>query len=105
MMTPASIAAKHDPQSSLQRYFGAAMERVSAFLAFMDEITLESVRAYWGRRMSFSPYGRLYLQPIANGDRWTISAHSHRKLLHLLVFIIIRPRESPHHISPARTLP
>jgi hypothetical protein len=50
-MTPASMTARYNRQSSLQRYFGAAMEQVNAFLAFLDEITPDGLRAFWGRRM------------------------------------------------------
>jgi len=51
-MTPASMAAKNNPHSTLRRYFGAAVEQFGAFLAFMNEITLEGLRAFWGRRQS-----------------------------------------------------
>ncbi|KAK5454121.1 hypothetical protein LTS15_006121 [Exophiala xenobiotica] len=43
------MTARYNRQSSLQRYFGAAMEQVNAFLAFMDEITPDGLRAFWGR--------------------------------------------------------
>ncbi|KIW90259.1 uncharacterized protein Z519_08903 [Cladophialophora bantiana CBS 173.52] len=52
LMTPASMAAKSNPLSSLRRFFGAAIEQLGAFLAFMNEITLEGLRAFWGRRKS-----------------------------------------------------
>lgn len=50
LLMPASISAKGNPQSSLRRYFGAAIEQVGAFLAYMDEIELNTLRAFWGRR-------------------------------------------------------
>ncbi|KAH0841262.1 putative Zn(II)2Cys6 transcription factor (Eurofung) [Fonsecaea pedrosoi] len=50
LMTPASMAAKNNPLSSLRRFFGAAIEQLRAFIAFMNEITLEVLRAFWGRQ-------------------------------------------------------
>ncbi|KAL2427591.1 hypothetical protein ABEF91_002113 [Exophiala dermatitidis] len=49
LMTPASMAAKNNPHSSLRRFFDAATEQFSAFLAFMNEITPDGLRAFWGR--------------------------------------------------------
>ncbi|EXJ82430.1 hypothetical protein A1O3_06243 [Capronia epimyces CBS 606.96] len=49
LMTPASMAAKGNPHSSLRRYFEAAIEQFSDFLDFMDEITPDGLRAFWGR--------------------------------------------------------
>nr|KAK5445832.1 hypothetical protein LTR18_003751 [Exophiala xenobiotica] len=60
LMTPASMTARYNRQSSLQRYFGAAMDQVNAFLAFMDEITPDGLRAFWGR------HGRSHLILIGN---------------------------------------
>ncbi|OAP59630.1 hypothetical protein AYL99_06928 [Fonsecaea erecta] len=60
LMTPASMAAKNDPLSSLRRFFGLAIEQLRAFLAFMNEITLEGLRAFWGR------HGRSQLILIGN---------------------------------------
>lgn len=51
-MTPATTAAKNNPQSTLRLYFGAAIEKFSVFLAFLNEITLDGLRAFWGRRKS-----------------------------------------------------
>lgn len=44
------MIAKNNPLSSLRRFFGAAIEQLRVFLVFMNEITLESLRAFWGRR-------------------------------------------------------
>ncbi|KAJ9646860.1 hypothetical protein H2204_000552 [Knufia peltigerae] len=60
LMTPASMVAKYSPKSSLQRYFGAAMGQVGVFLAFMDGLTPEDLRAFWGR------HGRSQLILIGN---------------------------------------
>lgn len=54
-MTPASMIAKNNPLSSLRRFFGAAIEQLRVFLVFMNEITLEGLRAFWGRRKSDTP--------------------------------------------------
>ncbi|KAK5192560.1 hypothetical protein LTR96_007188 [Exophiala xenobiotica] len=54
------MTARYNRQSSLQRYFGAAMDQVNAFLAFMDEITPDGLRAFWGR------HGRSHLILIGN---------------------------------------
>ncbi|KIX97147.1 uncharacterized protein Z520_07261 [Fonsecaea multimorphosa CBS 102226] len=64
LMTPASMAAKNNPLSSLRRFFGAAIEQLRAFLDFMNEITLEGLQAFWGRRKS--SYGRSQLILIGN---------------------------------------
>jgi hypothetical protein len=50
LMTPASVAAKHNPQSSLRRFFDAAIEKLGLILAFMDEITVDILREFWGQR-------------------------------------------------------
>ena len=44
------MVAKNNPHSSLRRFFGAAIEQLSAFLAFMDGITQDALQAFWGRR-------------------------------------------------------
>lgn len=49
-MSPGSVAAKNDPQSSLRRYFGLAIEQLGFFLTFTKEITLEALQSFWGRR-------------------------------------------------------
>ncbi|EXJ81591.1 hypothetical protein A1O1_07655 [Capronia coronata CBS 617.96] len=49
LMTPASMAAKNSPHSSLRRFFDAAIDQCSDFLEFMNEITPDGLRAFWGR--------------------------------------------------------
>ncbi|EXJ65648.1 uncharacterized protein A1O5_11175 [Cladophialophora psammophila CBS 110553] len=69
LMTPASMAAKSNPLSSLRRFFGAAIEQLGAFLAFMNEITLEGLRAFWGRRKSsFVPCDTLEKHKLTEVD-------------------------------------
>ncbi|KEF54473.1 uncharacterized protein A1O9_09640 [Exophiala aquamarina CBS 119918] len=50
LMSPGSAAAKNDPQSSLRRYFPLAIEQMGYFLTFTNEITLEALQSFWGRR-------------------------------------------------------
>jgi hypothetical protein len=50
LMTPASMSAKNNPQSSLRRYFEPAVEQLGAFNAFMSGITVDGLRSFWGRR-------------------------------------------------------
>jgi hypothetical protein len=54
-MTPASRDAKNNPQSSLRRFFNQAVEQVDRFLSFMDEVSLEHLQAFWGRRKFVVP--------------------------------------------------
>lgn len=83
LMTPASMAAKYSPKSSLQRYFGAAMDEVGVFLSFMDGITPEGLRAFWGRRKPTCGASRSKQATALTATRWTISTHPHRQFLDL----------------------
>lgn len=49
-MTPASMTAKRDPNSALRRFFTMAVNKVEAFLEFINEVTLEELQSFWGRR-------------------------------------------------------
>lgn len=50
LMAPASEEAKHDPMSSLRRYFEAAVDEATLFSDFVECITEDDIEAFWGRR-------------------------------------------------------
>lgn len=53
-MSPAKMSAKSDPNSTLRRYFDHAVAQFEAFTAFMNEITLPCLHAFWGGRKWFT---------------------------------------------------
>ncbi|KAI1627936.1 fungal-specific transcription factor domain-containing protein [Exophiala viscosa] len=57
LMAPATEEAKHNPASSLRRYFEAAVEEATSFSDFVHGITHEDVEAFWGCRESKSEEG------------------------------------------------
>ncbi|KIW11346.1 hypothetical protein PV08_10646 [Exophiala spinifera] len=93
LMTPASMTAKYSPKSSLQRYFGAAMDQVEVFLAFMDGITAESLRAFWGR------HGRSQLILIGNFLIYLFLLSSNPEQVHATFRLLERFHESLQRIG------
>ncbi|KAI1619080.1 fungal-specific transcription factor domain-containing protein [Exophiala viscosa] len=93
LMTPASVAAKHNPQSSLRRFFDAAIEKLGLILAFMDQITVDILREFWGQ------HGRSQLILIGNFLIHLFLVSSNPEQVHLTFRLLGRFHESLQRIG------
>jgi hypothetical protein len=54
ILSPATKAARADPNSSLRRNFHEAVFEMQQFATFMDEVTEGDLQGFWGRRKLLS---------------------------------------------------
>lgn len=107
LMAPPSEEAKHDPTSSLRRYFEAAVGEAASFSEFVHGITQEDVEAFWGRRKSifdgktaFRGFGNVVIDAdlVPNLSRCPAPTRFGGQLHDLFVLSIVQLARSPDHI-------
>lgn len=101
-MTPASMEAKLNPNSSLRRFFGAAMNQVDEFLDFINMITVEGLRAFWGRRKLIF---LIIIEILTKDFRRTITIYPHRQLYGIAIPPLIEFGRSSFDIQTSGTIP
>ncbi len=52
LMSPATKAARFDPDSNLRRWFRIALSEFTGFTSFMTQINEKDLNGFWGRRKS-----------------------------------------------------
>lgn len=87
LMSPATMAAKANPDSYLRKWFHTALAEFESFTTFITSVTLEDLTTFWGRR-------KLSIQSLtmcANRCRFSLTTHPLRKFSHLPLSACLGP--------------